>query len=159
MTDFSIRRAQTHDEAALARLWGAMIAELHMLDPRQPRPIPSAATLYAARLMNVLDDPGTRVFVAEADGDVIGFCLGALIDLQSDLFVPAESGLIVDLFVDVSARRGGIGRALVAALMDWFKRQGAAYIELNVASGNANGRTFWHSVGGTDYQIRMRIEL
>lgn len=156
---FLIRRAQPTDEASIGALWAEMIAELHALDPRQPQPVPNAATIYAARLVQVLDDPDTCVFVAERAGVVIGYTLGALVDLQSDLFAPVTSGLIVDLCVTRIARRNGIGRALVAELMNWFKLKQAAYVELNVASANVPGRAFWTSVGGADAQIRMRIEL
>jgi len=89
---------------------------------------------------------------------LFGYALGALLD-TSDLFAGGREGFIVDLYVLPTARRAGVGGALVAALREWFVEQGALQIVLNVDSANAAGRAFWQALGGSEYQIKMRIDL
>ena len=134
------------------------MAELERLDVRQPRPTPGAERVYAARVIASLDDPGTRVLVAESDGHVGGFILGALIG-QSDLFQPIKSGFIADIYVESSVRRLGIGRGLVESLRVWFAECSVARIALNVDSANAAGIAFWTALGARKDQIKMQIEM
>lgn len=155
---FRVRLAREADQAAISTLWAALNAELWAGDARQPLPLPGAADRYAARLMAVRGDADTRVLVAEAKHGVIGYALGALVDLGSDLYAPALSGFIADLYVSQADRRAGVGRALAAALLDGFEARGVAYTEWNVSAANAAGRVFWRAMGGSDYQIRMRME-
>jgi N-acetylglutamate synthase len=44
-------------------------------------------------------------------------------------------------------RRSGLGRAIVATLIDWGKRQGAAQAYLQVITQNRPARALYHSVG------------
>ncbi len=159
MTDsLIIRPAVVADELAIARLWSYLMAELVRLDARQPRPTPGAERVYAARVVSTLDDPDTRVLIAESSGHVCGFILGAQIG-QSDLFQPIHTGFIADLYVESGARRSGMGRALVEALRTWFVERGIERIALNVDSANTAGIAFWAAQGAHNSQIKMQIEL
>ena len=112
---------RTHDdEAAIARLWQAL-SDYHIeLDPRLPTPTPGAAERYAERMIERRDDPYTRTFVAEVDGKVVGYILGAVLDLHPDLFQHVEAGFIADIFVDPAYRQQGIARQLVDTMTEWF---------------------------------------
>lgn len=159
LTDnYRIRVAAAADENALGTLWAQLMNEMRQLDPHQPMPIANARRHYAGRVIRSLNDPHTRVFVAQHEHDVLGYVLGALLD-TSDLFAGGREGFIVDLYVLPTARRAGVGGALVAALREWFVEQGALQIVLNVDSANAAGRAFWQALGGSEYQIKMRIDL
>jgi len=159
LTDnYRIRVAAAADENALGTLWAQLMNEMRQLDPHQPMPIANAGRHYAGRVIRSLNDPHTRVFVAQHEHAVIGYALGALLD-TSDLFAGGREGFIVDLYVLPTARRAGVGGALVAALREWFVEQGALQIVLNVDSANAAGRAFWQALGGSEYQIKMRIDL
>ena len=56
-------------------------------------------------------------------------------------------GEISDLFVVEALRRGGIGRALAEAAIDWAREHGAERIEVRVASDNQRGQAFWRASG------------
>ncbi len=118
-----------------------------------------AAGLYASRLLERRDDPDTRTFVAEVDGEAVGYVLGAVIDMLPDLFEHDDVGFIADIYVAESFRRHGIARALVDTINAWFAEQGVAHTEWQVADANAAGRRFWESVGGRPLMTRMRVEL
>jgi GNAT superfamily N-acetyltransferase len=159
MLNVVIRRVEPPDEAAIARLW-QMLSDYHTgLDPRLPVPTPGAAQSYTARLLETRDDEFTRAFVAEWDGQVVGYILGAMIDLQADLFEYVNTGFIADVFVDPSYRRQGVARRLVETMNHWFAGQGVQIVEWQVASANQDAVNFWKAVGGQPLTIRMRLRL
>jgi ribosomal protein S18 acetylase RimI-like enzyme len=154
-----IRRVEPRDEAAIARLWRAL-SDYHVrLDRRLPVPTPGAAQQYAARLLEQRDDPLTRAFVAEVDGKVVGYLLGAVIDLQSDLFEYENTGFIADVYVDPEYRRQGIARRLVETISEWLAEEGVRHVEWQVATANADGIRFWEALGGRAITVRMRMGL
>lgn len=154
-----IRPAAPQDQDAIARLWQAL-TDYHIgLDPRLPVAAPGAAENYASRLLERRDDPYTRAFVAEIDGQVVGYILGAVIDLTADLFEYVDSGFIADVFVDPAHRRRGIARRLVETMSRWFAEQGVARVEWQVAALNPDAIRFWEAVGGQPVTIRMQKSL
>lgn len=124
-----------------------------------PASTPGAADRYAARLIERRADPYTRAYVAEVDGQVVGYILGAVLDLHPDLFQHADAGFIADIFVDPGHRQQGLARRLVETINSWFAEQGVRYSELQVAAANETGIRFWESVGGRSITMRMRIEF
>lgn len=154
-----IRPVEPRDEAAIARLW-TMLTEQHIaLDPRLPGATDGAAARYARRLVERRSDPATMALVAEVEGEVVGYVLGAVIDLHPDLFQHVDAGFVADIFVDPAYRRRGLGRELIATLNEWFRRQGVRQVEWQVAARNPEGIRFWEAIGGEPLMIRMRIDL
>ncbi len=159
MASVTIRPVQPSDQAAITRLWQALSDYHTALDPRLPVPTADAAQSYAARLIETHEDPYTRTLVAEVTGQVVGYVLGAVIDLQADLFEYEETGFIADVYVEPAFRRQGIARRLVEAINAWFAEQGVRHVEWQVASANDDAIRFWQSVGGRALTIRMRVSL
>jgi [ribosomal protein S18]-alanine N-acetyltransferase len=103
------------------------------------------------------------LFVAEADGAVIGFAVGK---------VAGDFAELESVAVDLKTRRGGIGRTLCEAVIAWCREAGAAAVELEVraASGGAIGlyqglgfisvgrRPLYYS-GPVDDAVLMRLNL
>ena len=72
LTDnYRIRVAAAADENALGTLWAQLMNEMRQLDPHQPMPIANARRHYAGRVIRSLNDPHTRVFVAQHEHDVL----------------------------------------------------------------------------------------
>lgn len=118
-----IRRASVRDATAVARL----CAQLGY-------PVPDA--VMDLRLRQLLRSPRHRLVVAEQGAMLQGWATG-------ELRLTVESGLraeITGLVVDAGARRGGVGRALVAALEQWAREQGCEQIVVrsNVARGESH---------------------
>jgi len=157
--EITVRRVEPRDEVAIARLWQEL-SDYHVrLDERMPRPTRGSAQRYASRLLERRDDPNTRTLVAEVEGQVVGYILGAVIDLQPDLFAHQDTGFIADIYVDPAHRRQGIARELVETLSAWFERRGVRQIELQVASANPEALAFWKAVGSRPITVRMRLSL
>jgi len=154
-----IRPVEPRDAAAIARLW-QLLTDYHVaLDPRLPGATEGAAERYAARLIERRNDPSTLTLVAEVDGEVVGYVLGAIVDLHPDLFERVDAGFIADIFVDPAWRGRGIARELVTTLNRWFARRGVDRVELQVATRNPDGLRFWEAMGGEPLMVRMRIDL
>jgi GNAT superfamily N-acetyltransferase len=154
-----IRPVVSRDQDVITGLWQAL-SDYHVaLDPRLPGTTIGAAQRYAQRLIERLDDPFTRALVAEVDGRVVGYILGAVLDLHPDLFEHVDSGFIADIFVDPAYRQRGIARQLVQALNHWFVEQGVKQVEWQVAATNAQGIQFWEAMGGKPLMIRMRLDI
>ena len=68
-------------------------------------------------------------------------------------------GIIEDCYVEESARRHGVGTALVEAGLGWFMGRGLRHVQLSVASRNEGAVRFWQSFGFEIGRHRMDLEL
>lgn len=154
-----IRTAKRDDAEAIGRLWEALVNYHNGLDNDLPRAAPDGARLYAQRIIGRLDDTHTRVFVAEEDGRVVGYVLCVIVDMSPEMFAQTLGGFLADIYVEEAYRRQGIGRALVAAVVEWFRSRGVSYYEWYVAAHNQAGQDFWQALGGRSVMVRMRASL
>ncbi len=154
-----IRPAKTSDAVAISALWRELVTYHRQLDPAMPAAAEDGEQRYAARIMNRLDDPYTRVLVAEQDDQLVGFVLALIIDLLPEMFAPDYGGFVADIFVQEAYRGQGVGQALIRDVERWFMDHGVRHYEWYVAAHNPAGRAFWQSLGGRDVMTRMRVEL
>ena len=71
--------------------------------------------------------PDAAVLVAELDGRIVG-----RLSLSRDPHPASRHVADLGLMVDVSARRRGVGSALIEAAADWGRRAGIRKLELHV---------------------------
>jgi GNAT superfamily N-acetyltransferase len=120
-----------------------------------------------------LNNRNERVFVAEADGTVLGYIdVRAIAPNQVRLlkkfvgrirrrriapsFVRTGAvGWIEDCYVESQFRRQGIGDALVGQGVAWLRGRGANRIELATFAANGTGRDFWEKQGFSAYRLLM----
>lgn len=95
--------------------------------------------------------PPVRVFATlMEDGEAIGFGVASVAEGVAWLF---------DIAVVPVARGRGVGRRLVAALLDWAAAQGCARVGLQVLADNEPARRLYRSLGFRDaypYHYRIR---
>ncbi|MFD7605192.1 GNAT family N-acetyltransferase [Streptomyces mirabilis] len=130
-----IRIAALDDEDALGRLDRVTWSTQHAV---MPRPQPPYEPFYNERF-------GPRDHhVAELDGVLVGYIrLGYPTPLACNSHVRQIQGLVVA----EEARRTGVGRELLRAVMDGARRQGARRITLRVLGHNAPARKLYESEG------------
>ncbi len=80
------------------------------------------------------------VLVAERDGRVVGMVTAQLVISTAE---GAPSAWLEDLVVDAAERRGGVGRALVAALEARVRAMGATRLQLLADGENAPALAFY----------------
>ena len=168
MNGVHIRVAQAEEGqvADLARLHHEHLRFHEAFDHRY-KPLPPRN--YESVYQELLRDPLAAVLCArDGQGRIVGF---VTLRLHSDAggsqrpaWLPGRrrapkstgSGTLVDLFVAEPARRQGVGGALVAEAMRWFRAQGVTDVNLGVMAANDAGRAFWRRMGFGEYRILMR---
>lgn len=153
-----VRAARMQEIDLVAALW-ALITEHHAgLDPLfQMRRGPVAEGELRELLRALQRDPDAEILVfdpssesdARESATLAGLCI-VRIDRAPPILVETERAEITDLGVRPALRRNGIARRLVEAAMEWVGDHGVSRVEIQVASGNAEGQAFWRAMGYTD---------
>jgi GNAT superfamily N-acetyltransferase len=130
-TDWWIRDVELNDASQLA----ALMCELgYETTPAE----------MEARLKLVLSNPAYKTFVAMMDGRVCGM-IGTITCPSYEHNDPG--GRVVALVTLSTARRRGIGRALVAAAEKDFAERGIRRVALNTQLTRENAHKFYESLG------------
>ena len=130
-TDWWIRDVELNDASQLA----ALMCELGY----ETRPAE-----MEARLKLVLSNPAYKTFVAMMDGRVCGM-IGTITCPSYEHNDPG--GRVVALVTLSTARRRGIGRALVAAAEKDFAQRGIRRVALNTQLTREDAHKFYESLG------------
>lgn len=109
--------------------------------------------ILRATALNLID--GGAAFVAEEDGCVVGFMLGAI---ATNFFGPDQYGLDVSLYVQPGSRGRGHARGLIAALEAETAARGADEVFLGISTGINEEATeaFYHRLGYQEVSVVMR---
>jgi GNAT superfamily N-acetyltransferase len=182
-----IRAAETDDADVLASLARQLLVYEKSLNETMGELTAWAGS--ADELRKQMLRPANRFFIAEKDGEVIGYIKVAIhgqqlmleelgwarwlidrIEAMARSFVTlvlrrprpnveAIGGYIAGAFVRQDARRANAGRRLVAAAEDWLRTQGITSSELHVLYFNEGARRFWEEIGYEPLTLGMRKKL
>jgi ribosomal protein S18 acetylase RimI-like enzyme len=148
---WTIRRVERRDVPRLAPLMLEYIVDFY----RRPRP----ADEDLSRLIDVLleGDEGT-VFVAESDGELVGF---ATLYFTWGTLAAAREAVMNDLYVAEPARGTGVAADLFRASADESRRRGCAEMVWETASDNHRAQRFYQKMGSergpwVSYSIETR---
>jgi ribosomal protein S18 acetylase RimI-like enzyme len=142
MAEVSVRRARRED-------WPRMVELDRQLATFEKLPLPTESE--AGRLCSLIfDQEKVEALVAERGGRIEGMAifwegLGSSFRVRPFLYLE-------DLVVDESARSGGVGEALMAALAREGVRRGAMRIDWAVLDWNVNAIRFYRRIGGGPQQ-------
>jgi len=97
--------------------------------------------VWRARLGADPESPAVRWFVARADPGLVGLACGRV--------DPEESSAIhvFSMWVDPVARRAGVGRRLLDAVIDWAHARDVRSVHLGVMRANGGARALYASRG------------
>jgi ribosomal protein S18 acetylase RimI-like enzyme len=154
-----IRKAERRDADALGTL-GAMLMRTHYaFDPKRFLPAGEGSERgYGSFLSGMITSDDDCVFVAEDNGQIIGYVWGALEPLSwKELRGPA--GFIHDIAVVESSRHKGVGTQLMQIAMDWLRDHGAPRVILWTAAPNAAAQSLFRRLGFRDTMYEMTMEL
>jgi GNAT superfamily N-acetyltransferase len=112
------------------------------------------ANLTFARIFDPLEP--VHAIVADRDGELIG--LTHYLFQRSTWLINSQCYL-QDLYVSEAARGTGVGRALIAAVVDAAKDAGAARVYWNTHEANAVARRLYDAVAERPGFIQYRIDL
>jgi GNAT superfamily N-acetyltransferase len=152
-----LARLPEDEPAILSFIWGLQKFE-KAFEPNR-RLDPAYATEHWADVRIQAASRGA-LFVAENDGHAVGWAF--VVEERGDLFVAEEErrhGFVAELFVEVSARGQGHGRALIAACEDWSRARGMAVLIIGVLSGNGKAAALYQRDGFAPYNLFLRKYL
>src|SRR5436190_18174725 len=89
--------------------------------------------------------------IAEERGDVLGFACGVMQGLRV--------GDLTELYVRPNARRRGIARELVRAVIAGLRERGAAFVTGGVGPDNAAARSFYENAGFRPMELRLVADV
>lgn len=176
-----VRSASPTDCAAISRLARQLLQFEHTLHPEMGEQTPWAGS--EAEIRKQMAQPATRFFVAERNGEVVGYVktivhragtsgdgwrarvrgtarqLLNIITRRPRPNVSTVGGLIPGIFVTESERRTGTGRRLLAAAEEWLRGEGIASSSIHVLQANPNALRFWEEQGYEPIVIGLRKRL
>ena len=130
----TVREATADDRPTIHAFVGAMTEEIW----RRPFSPPQMTDEW-------LDEQ--HLFVAEADGEIVGFAAGRSSD--------AEPGHLHLIYVKPEHRREGVGKELLRAFVARMGEEGAGHITLDVDTSNTQGIAVWEQLGFTEWARRL----
>jgi len=155
----TVRRATRADLPHIGRLGALLVAAHHDFDSRRfLAPTSRTKDAYAAYLGSQLDEPESAVLVADESSDVIGYAYVAL-ESYDYMALRGPAGVLHDIIVDPEHRRGGVGRQLFEAALEFVHSRGLEQIVLATAERNEAAQRFFASVGFRRTMIEMTREL
>lgn len=150
----NIRRAKESDINAVDKL----LYEVHKVHSDvRPDLFKSGSKKYTdGELRQILSDDGRPVFVAEKDGNVLGyiFCVHQQY-IGNNSLTDIKTLYIDDLCVDENARGMNIGRSLYNYAVDYARENGFYNVTLNVWADNINAVKFYEKLGLKIQKIGM----
>lgn len=148
-----IRPGSSDDLDKVKPLWHALYR--HQRQHGMELSLPESA--YADWVASIVPFLGrfATVMVAEVDAQIIGFSAGR-VRTMPPYFGSVTFGLISEVFVSETRRRGGTGKRLVSALIDWFAAQQITRVELQVVAGNSAGIEFYARLGWRE-ELRQMV--
>ncbi len=130
-----IRLATKDDKADWLPLWQAYLAFYNCLLPDDITDLTFARSLDA-------DEP-MALYLAIEDGRVLGF---ATLVAHRSTWARLHYVYLEDLYVDEAARGKGVGRALIAAVVEHGKASGAERVYWVTHSHNTKARSLYDKV-------------
>jgi GNAT superfamily N-acetyltransferase len=154
-----VRRAAPADVRVLGELGIALMRTHYAFDDRRfLEPNQADAAGYASFLASQLDDHDAIVLVADNLGEICGYVYAAVEPLSwKDL--RGECGYVHDLLVADSARRTGVGQALLNAAIEWLRERGMPRVVLGTAAQNATARRLFEHRGFRPTMVEMTLDL
>ena len=144
----NIRQAKEKDIPAILNLL-SQVLEVHAVI--RPDLFISGTTKYTEdELREILADQYRPVFVAEEDGEVLGYCFCVLERVERNNMHRESTTLYIDdLCVDEKCRGQHIGRQLADFATAFARETGCYDITLNVWEGNDPALAFYRRNGFT----------
>jgi GNAT superfamily N-acetyltransferase len=148
LQDITLRAIERRDREQWTPLWRGY------LDFYRAPWSDEVANLTFARIFDPLEP--VHAIVADRDGELIG--LTHYLFQRSTWLINSQCYL-QDLYVSEAARGSGVGRALIAAVVDAAKDAGAARVYWNTHEANAVARRLYDAVAERPGFIQYRIDL
>lgn len=154
---FRIRDGTEEDVGAVLPMVAAICQHHQELDPERYGFVGQVAEMYRSWLPQRVVDPRSVFLVADAEGSLVGFVVGAC-ESNIRIYTLREFGFIHDVWVEPAWRGQGIAGALVDEAIERFAAMGVTQVRLETAAENEAARRLFASRGfrvGTVDMLRV----
>jgi GNAT superfamily N-acetyltransferase len=148
LSDFKLRAIERRDREQWTPLWRGYLAFY------RAKWSDEVADVTFARIFDPLEP--VHALVADRGGELIG--LTHYLFQRSTWLINSQCYL-QDLYVSEAARGSGVGRALIAAVVDAARDTGAARVYWNTHESNAVARRLYDAVAERPGFIQYRIDI
>ena len=146
----SVREATPEDMSVLLELWQQLRDRGRRRTPRLAGP--AVLEQVTQRYLAAMNDPGCRLVVAEAEGEVVGMALYVLGSASALLDLPAVE--MSHLCVAEGHARRGIGKALTAAAAGYADELGVDQVVVGVLPQDRDSNRFYARLGFAPVVVR-----
>lgn len=152
-----IRAAVRGDLPRMAAIWHEKTLLQQQFAPNV-RLLPDARDRWSDAVGNWLEAPSYGVWVGEDRAALTGYLIARIQDSPPG-WDPPKHGVIVDLGVDMHTTRGGTGKLLLAAALEWFRENHLQYSLAAVLCTQPVEQAFWRSQGTIEWQNVLWLKL
>jgi ribosomal protein S18 acetylase RimI-like enzyme len=154
MNTIEIRSYEPTDRPVVLR---ALIALQNFEVPLHDTRLPGEGTMepYLNRMLRDLSEGQGTIFLAELDGEFVGF-VGCLVKEDDAVQETPDSnryGYIVDIYVDPCHRSLGVAQRLLATAESHLAKTGVTRLRLNVLANNLTARRAYERYGFQQYEV------
>jgi GNAT superfamily N-acetyltransferase len=158
MDKVAVRDAR-HDEAPfIVQMIRQMVADMANYGGDAPAADDAAWERMSVAVAAELQGQDNKYVIAEGEnGDRIGVA-GAELRTLGGAFAPKKTLHIGVVYVLPSLRRSGVGRELIATILDWGRSIGSEQCDLNVLSNNP-AKSLYEKHGFSIVEVKMVCSL
>ncbi|HYG79544.1 MAG TPA: GNAT family N-acetyltransferase [Pyrinomonadaceae bacterium] len=159
MAATAIREYETRDAGAVRECYVELQDDERLLDPHL-RDGQSSADEYLSHMFRRCSETEGKVFVAEAEGRVVGFVsIWAKVVSRAVEEEEYEYAYVSDLVVLRTDRGRGVGRALLGKAEEYARLRGARRLRINVHAKNGVARRLYESCGFRERVLELSKSL
>lgn len=151
-----VRRAQIDDQSTVGDLWTRLLKEQEELESRFEM-AEDARERWDNDFPMWLDQETSRIYVAEADEEIVGFATARRWG-PPPIYAESSEVYLDELYVQPSHRRRGYGTQMLNAVRHWTDRIGARRIRLGILAANEDARAFWAAQDANPLTVTLTIE-
>jgi len=152
-----VRTARIEDLSALGQLAGALVRFHRALNPARYMLVEGVEAGYARYFGSELTNPNAVILAATDGARIVGYAYGRLEERDWNALLDRHAALH-DIFVEPDARRGGVGRQLLAAMLRELEARGAPRVLLHTAVENREAQALFAAFGFRITMLEMTRE-
>jgi ribosomal protein S18 acetylase RimI-like enzyme len=157
----TVRPATPADLHAVARLAGKLVRLHHAFDARRFMLVESVEQGYERFFGHEVREPRAVIVVAtdsERGDAVVGYAYGRMEERDWNNLLDA-CGAVHDIYVDETARRAGVAKALMNDVLARLRALGAPRVVLHAAWPNENAQHLFESLGFRKTMVEMTLDF
>ncbi len=152
------RPATKRDLPEISKLAGELLRQHYGFDAKRFMLVDNPEAGYAWWFEKELKNPQAMIWCAELGGKIVGYAYARLEERDWNALLDAH-GALHDIYVDAGARRQGIGKQLLVAVLEELKRRGAPRVVLHTATQNVSAQRLFAALGFRQTMVEMTCEL